>query len=135
MGICCTCRNQYAVLVGETISTDQANFHGENVYPTQSVGEFRRKTLPVGSFRANPWGFYQVHGNTYDWVEDCYHDSYDGAPSDGSAWIAGNCDRRVVRGGAWTSAPWLLRASYRGSFPPAQRIINLGFRLARTLTP
>jgi formylglycine-generating enzyme required for sulfatase activity len=70
---------------GETFSTDQANFHGENVYPTQSVGEFRRKTLPVDSFRANPWGFYQVHGNTYDWVEDCYHDSYDGAPSDGSA--------------------------------------------------
>lgn len=120
---------------GSSFSTNQANYNGNRTYGDQPTGENRQKTLPVASFSPNPWGFYQVHGNSYDWVEDCFHDDYFGAPVDGSAWTTENCKRHVVRGGAWTSAPWVLRSAFRGWFPPNFRSSNHGFRLARTLTP
>src|ERR1700693_3027602 len=56
---------------------------------------------------------YQVHGNVWEWTEDCYHHDYAGAPSDGSAWTAGDCSLRVLRGGSWGSDPWILRAANR----------------------
>jgi formylglycine-generating enzyme required for sulfatase activity len=120
---------------GSSFSTNQANYNGTRTYGDQPTGENRQKTLPVASFSPNPWGFYQVHGNSYDWVEDCFHDDYFGAPVDGSAWTTENCKRHVVRGGAWTSAPWVLRSAFRGWFPSNFRSSNHGFRLARTLTP
>jgi formylglycine-generating enzyme required for sulfatase activity len=77
-------------------------------------GEYRQKTLPVDSFEPNPWGLYQVHGNIYEWVEDCWHPNYEGAPNDGSAWATPDCERRVLRGGAWNFASWHLRSASRG---------------------
>lgn len=65
---------------------------------------------PVGSFAPNRFGLYDMHGNAWRWLQDCYHDSYKGAPSDGSAWTAGECARRVVRGGEWDGGPEGLRA-------------------------
>jgi formylglycine-generating enzyme required for sulfatase activity/uncharacterized caspase-like protein len=120
---------------GSSFSTDQANYNGTRTYADQPTGENRQKTLPVASFSPNPWGFYQVHGNSYDWTEDCFHDDYFGAPGDGSAWTGENCKGHVVRGGAWSSAPWMLRCVYRAWFPTDFRSANHGFRLARTLTP
>jgi formylglycine-generating enzyme required for sulfatase activity len=120
---------------GASFSTDQANYNGKLTYNGQPTGESRQKTLPVASFSPNPWGFYQVHGNSYDWVEDCFHDDYFGAPVDEAAWRSENCKGHVVRGGAWTSAPWTLRSGYRGWFPTDFRSSNHGFRMARTLTP
>jgi formylglycine-generating enzyme required for sulfatase activity len=121
---------------GSSLSTNQANYNGTRTYADQPTGENRQKTLPVASFAPNPWGFYQVHGNSYDWVEDCFHDDYIGAPVDGSVWITEkNCKGHVVRGGAWTSAPWVLRSAFRGWFPTDFRSSNHGFRIARILAP
>ena len=110
---------------GPTISTDQANYD-----------ENRMKTVPVGSFSANGFGLHDVHGNVGEWVEDCWHDSYSGAPVDGSAWVSGDdCGLRVLRGGSWSNIPWLLRSAVRVRYPPEVRINKFGFRVARTLIP
>ena len=115
---------------GESISTQQANYNGRD-----SGGEFRAHTVPVDTFPPNPWGFYQTSGNVWEWTEDCYHNSYEGAPSDGSAWISGNCGARVVRGGSWVSLPNRLRSAARiGFVSTLEGSDNLGFRVARTLT-
>jgi formylglycine-generating enzyme required for sulfatase activity len=90
-------------------------------------------TSPVGSFAANGFGLYDMQGNAYQWTEDCYHDSYAGARSDGSAWTTGDCGRRIVRGGAWNNDPrWLRAASHFGK-SSGFRGFNDGFRVGRTL--
>ena len=74
-------------------------------------------TSPVASFAANPWGFHDMLGNVWQWTADCRHQTYEGAPADGSAWGAsegGTCDRRIARGGAWDSYPWIVRSADRG---------------------
>jgi formylglycine-generating enzyme required for sulfatase activity len=91
-------------------------------------------TAPVGSFRANGFGLHDMLGNAWQWVADCWHDNYVGAPDDGSAWITGgNCGERVLRGGAWDYSPWDLRSANRDRNVIGYRSISLGFRLARTL--
>jgi formylglycine-generating enzyme required for sulfatase activity len=100
-----------------------------------SSGPLPDRTQPVNSFAANPFGLYNVHGNVWEWVEDCYHSDYAGAPSNGSAWISGDCDRRVVRGGGWYSAPADVRSARRLPLSIPDTGNNLGFRIARTLTP
>ena len=73
-------------------------------------------------------------GNVFEWVEDCVHSNYDGAPTDGSAWIeSGNCTYRIDRGGSWNFPPDSLRSAFRDLSPTGQRIDNLGFRVGRTL--
>jgi len=90
------------------------------------------KTVPVDSFAPNPWGFYQVHGNVYDWVEDCGNDSYAKAPSDGAAWMTGNCDVRILRGGAFSRHPETLRSAARLWSGGSNRMIYMSVRVART---
>ena len=94
-----------------------------------------RQTAPVGSFSANGFGLYDVHGNVWEWVEDCWNRSYAGAPSDGSAWESGDCSVRVVRGGSWVSLPRLLRSADRRRNSTGYRDDHAGLRIARTLTP
>ena len=91
------------------------------------------RTAPVGSFGANDWGLHDMLGNVSEWTEDCWNDSYAGAPSDGSAWEFGDCARRVLRGGSWADGPSYLRAAYRDISGYSN--YSLGFRVARTLTP
>jgi formylglycine-generating enzyme required for sulfatase activity len=117
---------------GGSISTSQANYNGNFTYAGGAIGEYRQSTVLVNSFEPNPWGFYQVHGNVWDWVDDCYDGSYAGAPSDGSAWISGDCSRHVVRGGSWHSTPQLLRSADRTSLSTEVRSSGLGFRVGRT---
>ncbi len=94
------------------------------------------KTAPAGSFWANAWGLHDVHGNVWEWVEDCWNNSYTGAPADGSAWEGGDCAKRVLRGGSWYNVdPGILRAAYRFRSYTGGRLHNVGFRIARTLTP
>jgi formylglycine-generating enzyme required for sulfatase activity len=93
-----------------------------------------RRTAPVGSFQPNALGLYDMVGNVYEWVEDCVHSNYDGAPTDGSAWIeGGNCNGRVVRGGAWNYSPDFLRSAFRDGYYADYRSGLLGFRVGRTL--
>jgi formylglycine-generating enzyme required for sulfatase activity len=94
-----------------------------------------RQPAPVGSFALNRFGLYDMHGNVFQWVEDCYHDSYKGAPSDGSAWTEVDCTHRVARGGQWDGSPRDLRSASRYNLTPDDRDSVLGFRIARTLTP
>ncbi len=116
---------------GTTISTDQPNYNGNYTYGTGGRGLHRGKTLPVGSLRANAWGVHDLHGNVWEWVQDCYNDSYVGAPADGSAWESGNCDSRVLRGGSWDFFPWILRSAYRFGFTSGDRYYYIGFRVIR----
>ncbi|MBX3517975.1 MAG: SUMF1/EgtB/PvdO family nonheme iron enzyme [Rhodospirillales bacterium] len=122
---------------GGTISPKQANYDGNYTYGGGSKGEYRQRTVPVGTLPANPWGLHEMHGNVWEWVEDVWHDSYAGAPADGSAWTDGegkdSSRLRVDRGGSWHLIPRYLRSAYRGGGVPDGRGVSLGFRLARTL--
>ena len=110
---------------------------GENCANCDGCGSRwdNEQTAPVGSFSPNAFGLYDVHGNVHEWVEDCWNDSYDGAPTDGSAWESGDCSRRVLRGGAWYSRPGNLRSADRDGNSAGVRDDDTGFRVARTLTP
>jgi formylglycine-generating enzyme required for sulfatase activity len=90
-------------------------------------------TSPVDRFEANTFGLYDMNGNVHQWVEDCHHDTYAGAPKNGDAWIVGPCKWRVLRGGSWASIPEALRAAFRRRGDPNIRIAEFGFRVARTL--
>ena len=114
---------------GDEIGTGNANCVG-----CGGQGD-NQKILPVGSFKPNAFGLYDVVGNVWQWVEDCDHGDYNGAPTDGSAWNSGDCNLRVVRGGAWNNAPRPLRSAVRFSHSPVSRLRNLGFRIGRTLAP
>ena len=122
---------------GSTISTYQANYHGDYTYGSGHKGVYRNETVPVGSFPANGFGLHDMHGNVLEWVEDCWHDSYSGAPTDGSAWTTGgDCSVRVLRGGSLLNRPGSLRSAYRGGATTGRRgNYSIGFRVARTLTP
>lgn len=87
----------------------------------------------VGQKRLNAFGLFDMSGNVEEWLQDCWHENYRGAPTDGSAWVAGNCEYRVVRGGDWRVGDWYLRAAARTYNLPSHQISAvLGFRLART---
>jgi formylglycine-generating enzyme required for sulfatase activity len=120
---------------GDSINANQANYDGTATsYNNSPKGEWRKATVPVGSFRANPFGLHNVHGNVWEWVEDCFHDNYAGAPTDGSAWTTGcSGDYRVLRGGSWINYPAYLRSAFRFRNTPDFRGNGIGFRLARTL--
>lgn len=93
-------------------------------------------TAPVGSFKPNAFGLYDMHGNVWEWNQDCWHDSYSGAPPDGSVWLApgkGDCEKAVVRGGSWVIYPRGLRSAVRHWNNTDVAVDNRGFRLARTL--
>ena len=92
-------------------------------------------TAPVGSFAANGWGLHDMLGNVWELTEDCYNDSYAGAPSDGDAWKYGDCERRVLRGGSWNIHSSYLRAADRNWSGIGDRNHSSGFRVARTLIP
>ena len=124
---------------GSTISSDQANYDGRWSYPTNDRvpdGLYRERTLLVGSFLANGFGLHDVHGNVWEWVQDCWNGHYQGAPNDGSAWESGRCDLRVLRGGSWFfSFPRDLRSANRIWNFSGNRNFDYGFRVAQTLTP
>ena len=120
---------------GNEATPEQANYNSNDRW---------EYTAPVGSFPANGFGLYDMHGNVYEWTQDCWHESYDGAPTNGQAWEGangGDCDRRVLRGGSWLYDPGVLRAASRSSFGVSRRLTirvsnryaNLGLRLVQDL--
>ena len=118
---------------GDQITTDQANFDGRHAYNDSSKGINQGKTIEVGSFSANSYGLHDMHGNVWEWVEDCWNDSYSGAPTDGSARTSGDCKFRVLRGGSWSRKPWNVRLANRFRFKADDRNDNNGFRVSRKL--
>ncbi|MFM7427427.1 MAG: formylglycine-generating enzyme family protein [Elainella sp.] len=139
---------------GDTITTDWANYSGidwefngkicsKGAYGQGPQGLDRRETTPVGSFGvANPFGLCDLHGLVREWCQDSWHDSYSGAPSDGSAWVEASSApgvpnspssvQRVWRGGSWNSSPRACRSAFRGKLDPASQLYDVGFRLACT---
>jgi formylglycine-generating enzyme required for sulfatase activity len=118
---------------GATINYKQANYDANFTYNKGPQGVYRQKTLDVGSLPKNAFGLHDMHGNVWEWVEDCYKDSYAGAPTDGSPVTIANCSLRILRGGAWNYYPRLLRSAYRYATAPGIRTENAGFRVARAL--
>ncbi len=100
---------------------------------TSWSGHVRGQTLPVGAFEPNPFGLYDVHGNVFEWVDDCGNSSLDGQPSDGRARREGDCSVAVLRGGSWGYDPDWLRSAYRVWSLRGGRVDYVGFRVARTL--
>ncbi len=88
---------------------------------------------PVGSFEPNPFGLYDMSGNVMSWTEDCWHDSFVRAPADGSAWVNPGCNRRVIKGGSWSSGPAMSRSAFRLSSRDSSTDMRLGMRVARDL--
>jgi formylglycine-generating enzyme required for sulfatase activity len=126
---------------GETLSDELANYAAQDeeidgklyqgVYGRGLPGQYRQETTDVGQFPANPFGLYDMHGNVLEWCEDDYHPNYEGAPSDGSAWV--ERDRtgtnRLLRGGSWLSNPWGCRSAVRYYYARGSRVINAGCRV------
>jgi len=118
-------RTTKAYYFGGSIASSQAKYGG-------SIFDIV-KTVPVGSYPANGFGLHDMHGNVWEWVQDCWNESCHGAPSEGSAWESGDCRRRVLRGGSWLNYSALLRSANRSWGSSRNRIIgnNIGFRVAR----
>lgn len=111
---------------GDEIGSKKANCR--NCAP-----EISHQSLPVDSFKPNPWGLYNVHGNVWEWVEDCWTPNYEGAPSDGSARTDGDCRYRVTRSGSWYYFSKNLRSAWRGKYPAEAKSYGIGLRVLREL--
>ena len=115
---------------GETITTDIANYDGNYTFGAGPNGEYREQTTAVGGFPANAFGLYDMHGNVWEWCADHWHDTYAGAPTDGSAWLTENNNaERLLRGGSWILTPADCLSAFRNRNAPADRIHLLGFRV------
>jgi formylglycine-generating enzyme required for sulfatase activity len=125
---------EYAARAGKQTRYSWGDEIGTGNASCNSCGQDQLATYLVGRFAPNEFGLYDMHGGVSEWVEDCYHDKYDGAPMDGSAWTAGgSCADRVVRGGSRGDVPERLRSASRNGNPSGFELDNLGFRVARTL--
>jgi formylglycine-generating enzyme required for sulfatase activity/serine/threonine protein kinase len=114
---------------GNNINCSHARYGSDDSGDCGSDG----KTAPVKSFPVNAFGLYDMHGNVWEWTEDCWNANYDGAPINGVAWNAGDCSSRVLRGGSWNFAAAYLRSTYRNRSLTTNRYDSLGFRLVQDL--
>ena len=119
--------------IGNTLTPAQANYNG-SVDGSGPSDVNRQSTMPVGSFPPNGFGLHDMPGNVSEWVEDCWHDEYTARhPTDGSAWLEGKCNGRVVRGGSWEDSPVELRSAARTGGDKTDRFYTDGLRVARGL--
>ena len=127
--------SEYAARAGTTTAYSWGDEIGRNRANCRGCGSRwdGRQTSPVGSFAPNAFGLHDMHGNVWEWVEDCWNASYAGAPSDGRAWLSGDCKFRILRGGSWHDEPSYLPAAHRRGATSRYQDSNIGFRLARTL--
>ncbi|XGB38463.1 MAG: tetratricopeptide repeat protein [Cyanobacteria bacterium LVE1205-1] len=116
---------------GDIITPQVVNFDGTSSPHQPSRATCPSGTLDVNQLYPNPWGLYHIHGNVWEWVEDCWHKNYSGAPTDGSAWIRdGVSEQRVVRGGSWANRYDRARSSYRSQDSSISHFNSNGFRIA-----
>jgi formylglycine-generating enzyme required for sulfatase activity len=115
---------------GPTITTDLANYDGNFTYGSGPEGTRRGETTEVGSFPANAFGLHDMNGNVKEWCQDVWHKSYEGAPTDGSAWLeGGDQDWRILRGGSWDDYPVYCRSADRYRLAPGYADYDVGFRV------
>ncbi|NJN61097.1 MAG: SUMF1/EgtB/PvdO family nonheme iron enzyme [Coleofasciculaceae cyanobacterium RL_1_1] len=114
---------------GATLNTDIANYDGNYTYGNGKKGVYREQTIDVGSFPPNAWGLYDMHGNVYEWCEDSWHNNYNGAPTDGTAWIDNGTEYKLLRGGSWINYPRNCRSASRSNTARDFRDFNIGFRV------
>jgi len=115
---------------GKTITTEVANYNGEYTYAGGPEGEYRNALTTVDHFGiANAFGLSDMHGNVWEWCQDSWHDSYEGAPEDGSARVKDGSDLRVRRGGSWYNNPTFCRSAFRNDNDADIRIDGVGFRV------
>ena len=112
---------------GSNLTTSQANYDGNYPYNNNAKGEYREKTMPVGSFAPNTWGLYDMHGNVREWCSDWYGAYSTGAQTSPKGPVSGS--DRVRRGGSWSGGAWFCRSAYRGDCSPAGRDDLMGIRL------
>jgi len=113
---------------GETITSELANYDGTYTYADEPKGKYRGQTTEVGTFPPNAFGLYDMHGNVLEWCQDTYHDSYEGAPKDGSAWIDNDNHSHLLRGGSWYNLPENCRSAFRLNYFFDND--DIGFRVA-----
>jgi serine/threonine-protein kinase len=119
---------------GPSITTDQANFDGSTGFGGGPAGANREQTLPVGSFPANGFGLHDMHGNVWEWIEDCWSDEYSAAtPADGRPYVGAGCGGHVMRGGSWEDYAGDLRSAARVGSGKEEQSWSDGFRVARSL--
>lgn len=119
---------------GETIRTEIANYNGGYTYGSAPQGENRQETVDVGSLPANAFGLYEMHGNVWEWCQDKYHNDYRGMLADGSAWVSGNNNPWLLRGGSWFSQSSVCRSSARLDESNSDaEVYDFGFRVVCTL--
>ncbi|EAZ89369.1 formylglycine-generating enzyme family protein [Crocosphaera chwakensis] len=115
---------------GPTLTSKIANYRADKTFADEPTGQYRKKTIPVGQFSPNAFGLYDMHGNVWEWCEDDYHSSYDGAPNDGSAWIDENSTRtKILRGGGWIYNPHYCRSAFRNLSNRDNHENDVGFRV------
>ena len=134
---------EYAARAGTTtpyyqgygLTTDQANYDGVDYPRAGSPGIYRQSTTTVGTFAPNSFGLTDMEGNVWEWTQDCWNADYRSAhlPTDGAPWLSGDCDRRVVRAGAFNSTPAFARSAFRFWEVGQLRSAFVGFRVARNL--
>ncbi|MDT4965279.1 MAG: hypothetical protein QOJ64_16 [Acidobacteriota bacterium] len=124
----CRAGTTTAYAFGNSLSASQANFDAGSTGGTAQPGVYRQRTTPVGSFKPNGFGLYDMHGNVWEWCLDIYHDSYNGAPVNGAAWTDGS-GFRVVRGGSWISRADALRSTVRERGEEEFESASIGFRV------
>ena len=122
---------------GPKLTTYQAVFDGRRSFNGGPKGIRAVQTEQVGQFKPNAFDVYDMHGNASEWVSDCWHKSYQGAPDDGSSWDKpderSSCRSKVIRGGSWFTSARDLRSSHRRRFGGHLRSREVGFRIARDL--
>jgi formylglycine-generating enzyme required for sulfatase activity len=115
---------------GDTLTSDLANYAANRTYGKGPRGEYRGQTTDLGSFPANSFGLYDMHGNVLEWCLDRWHGNYESAPNDGTAWIVGGDDAyRLLRGGSWGNVPALCRTAYRFRYTRTNFGSYVGFRV------
>lgn len=129
----CRAGSLSAFSFGPTISTEYANYVGDHIFLHEPKGIYRHGTTDAASFYPNAFGLYDMHGNVWEWCEDEWHDSYEGAPDKGVAWLRGEKGFRVLRGGSWHDTPQICTSTARLRQKGTENEDYFGFRVALSI--